>query len=189
MRYYYRCIEICSLILDGCLFMRRWISLVNNSRNLYLHSCGGQCVLLFALGYPEGIWPVFYEKHLIICVNCIYSYCCLISFTCLFFLFFSCFWVCGKSFSFIRSIDFRSHYNYYHHVVPPAGISLTLSRHIHSSLLVGPEGYIPYPHRPAVCRFELVVLLLLGHVKGSIGANHLWSRPYFSSSVLHVWFV
>ena len=27
-------------------------------------------------------------------------------------------------------------------------------------------GYIPYPHRAAVCRFELVDLLLLGHMRG-----------------------
>ena len=30
-----------------------------------------------------------------------------------------------------------------------------------SSLLVGPQGYIPYPHRVAVCRFERVILFLL----------------------------
>ena len=58
-----------------------------------------------------------------------------------------------------------------------------------SSLLAGLQGYTPYPHRAAVCRFELVTLLLLGHVKGSIGVHHLWDRPYLSSSVLHVWFV
>ena len=51
------------------------------------------------------------------------------------------------------------------------------------------QGYIPYPHRAALCRFELVVLLLLGHFMGSIGVHHLWARPCFSSSVLHVWFV
>ena len=37
-----------------------------------------------------------------------------------------------------------------------------------SSLLSGPQGYTPYPHRAAVCRFKLATLLLLGHVKGSI---------------------
>ena len=58
-----------------------------------------------------------------------------------------------------------------------------------SSLLVGPQGYILYPHRAAVCRFELVVLLLLGHMRGSIGEHHLWARPYSPSSVLHVLFV
>ena len=50
-----------------------------------------------------------------------------------------------------------------------------------SSLPAGPQGCIPYPHRAAVCKFELVALLLLGHVKGSIGVLHLWSHPYFSS--------
>ena len=59
----------------------------------------------------------------------------------------------------------------------------------HSSPLAGLQGYIPYPHIAVVCMFELVVLLLLGHMWGSIGVYHLWARPYFSSSVLHVWFV
>ena len=48
-----------------------------------------------------------------------------------------------------------------------------------SSLLVGPQGYIPYPHRAAVCRFKLVILLLLGHMRGSIVEHRLWARPCF----------
>ena len=36
----------------------------------------------------------------------------------------------------------------------------------HSSLLAGLPGYIPYPHIAAVCMFELVVLLLLRHMRG-----------------------
>ena len=56
-------------------------------------------------------------------------------------------------------------------------------------LLAGPQGYTPYPHRATVCRFKLVILLSLGYVKGSIGVHHLWACPYFSSSVLHVWFI
>ena len=35
--------------------------------------------------------------------------------------------------------------------------------------------------------FVLVVLLLHGHVWGSIRVHHLCVRPCFSSSVLHVW--
>ena len=58
-----------------------------------------------------------------------------------------------------------------------------------SSPLVGLQGYIPYPHIAAVCMFDLVVLLLPCHMWGSIGVHHLWARPCFSSSVLHVWFV
>ena len=50
-------------------------------------------------------------------------------------------------------------------------------------LPAGPQGYISYRHRAAVCRFELVVLPLLVHVKGSTGVH------YFSSSVSLVWFV
>ena len=54
---------------------------------------------------------------------------------------------------------------------------------------IGPQGYTQYLYKAAVCRFELVALHLLGHVKGSIGVHHLWGRPYFSGRVLHVWFV
>ena len=53
----------------------------------------------------------------------------------------------------------------------------------------GLQGYILCPHIAAVWMFELVVLLLLGHMWGSIGVHHLWARPCFSSSVLRVWFV
>ena len=59
----------------------------------------------------------------------------------------------------------------------------------HSSPLVGLQGYIPYHHIAAVCMFELVVLLLIGHMRGSTGVHHLWARPCFSRSVRHVWFV
>ena len=81
--------------------------------------------------------------------------------------------------------------HHHHHVEPLARISLTLSRHspYRSSPLAGLQGYIPYPHRDAVFMFELVVLLLLGHMCGSTGVHHLWAGPCFSSSVLHVWFV
>ena len=46
-----------------------------------------------------------------------------------------------------------------------------------------------YLHIAAVCMFKLVVLLLLGHMRGSIGGHHWWVRPCFSSSVQRVWFV
>ena len=59
----------------------------------------------------------------------------------------------------------------------------------YSSPLADLKGYILCPHIAAVCMFELVVLLLLGHMRGSIGVHHLWARPCFSSSVLRVWFV
>ena len=42
----------------------------------------------------------------------------------------------------------------------------------HSSLLAGLQGYIPYPHIAAVCMFEQVVLLLIGHMQGFIGVHH-----------------
>ena len=42
----------------------------------------------------------------------------------------------------------------------------------YSSPLAGLQGYISYPHS-AVCMFELVVLLFLYHMRGSIGVHHL----------------
>ena len=59
----------------------------------------------------------------------------------------------------------------------------------HSSPPAGLHGYILCPHIVAVCKFELVVLLLHGHMWGSIGLHHLWACPCFSSSVPRVWFV
>ena len=58
-----------------------------------------------------------------------------------------------------------------------------------SSPPAGLLDYIPNLHIAAVCMFELVVLLLLGHKSGSIGVHHWWVRLCFSSSVLRVWFV
>ena len=57
----------------------------------------------------------------------------------------------------------------------------------HSSPPAGLQGYILCPHIVAVCKFELVVLLLHGHMWGSIGVHHLWARPCFSSSVPRVY--
>ena len=59
----------------------------------------------------------------------------------------------------------------------------------HSSPPAGLLGYILCPHIAAVCKFGLVVLLLLGHMWGSIGVRHLRTRPCFSSSVRRVWLV
>ena len=59
----------------------------------------------------------------------------------------------------------------------------------HSLLRLDLLDYIPYQHGAVVCRFGLVFLLLLVHVKGYTGVHHLWAHPYFSSSVSHVWFI
>ena len=53
----------------------------------------------------------------------------------------------------------------------------------HSSPPEGLQGYILCLHISAICKFELVALLLLGHISGSIGVHHLRARPCFSSSV------
>ena len=65
--------------------------------------------------------------------------------------------------------------HHHHHAVLVARISLTLSRHFpyRSSPLASLLDYIPYPHIVAECMFVLVVLLLLGHVWGSIRLHHL----------------
>ena len=49
------------------------------------------------------------------------------------------------------------------------------------------QDYISNWHRVGVCRFELDLLPLLVHMKGSTGVHHLWTRPYFSSSVPQPW--
>ena len=81
--------------------------------------------------------------------------------------------------------------HHHHDVVPLHGYpwSSLATLPYHSSPLVCLQGYIPYPHIVAVCMFELVILLLLSHMRGSIGVHHWWVRLCFSSSVLHVWFV
>ena len=58
-----------------------------------------------------------------------------------------------------------------------------------SSPPAGLLGYILCPHIAAVCKFGLVILLLLGHMWGSIGVRHLRARPCFSSSVRRVWLI
>ena len=83
-----------------------------------------------------------------------------------------------------RQLYLLHHHHHHHHIVPLAWISLTITRHFSLSF-IGLQGYIPYPHIAAVCMFELVVLLLPGHMWGSIGVHHLWARPCFSSSLLH----
>ena len=74
----------------------------------------------------------------------------------------------------------------YHHRYPWPSLANPPYRPL---LPAGPQGYIPYLHRAAVCRFKLVFLPLHVNVKGSTGVHHLWPRPYFSSSVPHVWFI
>ena len=44
-----------------------------------------------------------------------------------------------------------------------------------SSPLAGFQGCIPYPHIAAVCMFELVILLLLGHIWGVHRSTSLMS--------------
>ena len=60
----------------------------------------------------------------------------------------------------------------YQHGYPWASLTAPPSRPL---LSAGPQCYIPYQYRVAVCRFELVVLPLLVHVKRSTGdVGHCW---------------
>ena len=47
-------------------------------------------------------------------------------------------------------------------------------------IMAGLQGYIAYPHIAAVCMFELVVLLLLGHKRGSM------KRSFFQAAVVSI---
>ena len=90
-----------------------------------------------------------------------------------------------------KHILLNENHHHHHHVVRLARISLTLSLHVSLSFIASgrSSGLHPYHHIAAVCMFELVVLLLIGHMRGSTGVHHLRSRPFFFSSVRHVWFV
>ena len=64
----------------------------------------------------------------------------------------------------------------HHHVVPLPQISLILSRHFSLSFIASGRSSGLHPvssHNCCmyVCMFELVVLLLLGHMRGSIGVH------------------
>ena len=71
-----------------------------------------------------------------------------------------------KLFNFIIIIMLR-----YQHGYPWPSLTTPLC---HPLLPAGLQGYILYRHRAAVCKFELVVMPLLVHVKGSTGVHHLW---------------
>ena len=84
------------------------------------------------------------------------------------------------------------HHDHHHHVVLVARISLTLSCHFSLSFITSgwSSGLNPVSShscwmyvragRPAFTR---------PYVGGSIRVYHLWVRPCFFRSVLHVWFV
>ena len=87
--------------------------------------------------------------------------------------------------------DAKNHHRHHHHVVPLVRISLTLPRHFSLSFIASgrSSGLHPVSSHSCWMYVRVVVLLLPGHMWGSIGAHHLWARPCFSSSVLQVWFV
>ena len=82
-------------------------------------------------------------------------------------------------------------HHHHHHVMPPAWISLTLSRHFSRSFLAsGWSSGLHLVSSQSCCMYiRAGHPALLGHMWGSIGVHHLWAHPCFSSSVLHVWFI
>ena len=80
----------------------------------------------------------------------------------------------------------RLHINH-HHAMPLARISLTLSCHFSPLFIASSRS--SWLHPVSSHMFELVVLLLPGHMWGSIRVHHLWAHPCFFSCVLHVWFI
>ena len=63
-------------------------------------------------------------------------------------------------------------YHHHHHAVQPARISLTLSRHFSLSFIASGRSSGLHPvFSHSCCIFGLVVLLLLGHMWGSIGVQ------------------
>ena len=88
------------------------------------------------------------------------------------------------------NIPFTYHHHH-HHVVPLAWISLTLSRHFSQSFIAIGRSSGLHPVSSQSCWMYVQAgrpAFTLPYVK-SIGVHHLWARPCFSSSVLHVWFV
>ena len=66
------------------------------------------------------------------------------------------------------------YHHHHHHIVPVALISLTLSRLFFLSFIASGRSSGLHPiFSQNFCMFELVVLLLLGHMWGSIGVHHL----------------
>ena len=61
------------------------------------------------------------------------------------------------------------HHHHHHHVVPLVRISLTLSRNFSLSFIAfGRSSGLHPVSSHSCCRFELVVLLLLGHMRGPL---------------------
>ena len=94
-------------------------------------------------------------------------------------------------YSYLILIIYTQYHHHHHHVVPPARISLTLSRHFFLSFITSSRSSGLHP----VSSHSCCMYVWAGHPAfarpyvGSIGVHHLWARPCFSSSVLHVWFV
>ena len=83
------------------------------------------------------------------------------------------------------------HHHHHHHVVPLARISLVLSRHFSLSFIASGRSSGLYPVSSHSCWMYVWAgrPAFPGQMWGSIGVHHLWARPCFSSSVLHVWIV
>ena len=71
--------------------------------------------------------------------------------------------VIGKDMN--AQIGKNHHHHHHHHVAPSDPLSPFLQ--------AGLQRYIPYQHRAVACRFGMVILPLLVHMKGSTGVHPL----------------
>ena len=81
--------------------------------------------------------------------------------------------------------------HHHHHVVPLARISLTLSRHFAlSSIASGRSSGLHLVSSHSCWMYVRAGCPAFARpYVGSLGVHHLWARPLFSSSVLHMWLV
>ena len=84
-----------------------------------------------------------------------------------------------------------NHHHHHDHVVLLARISLTLSRHFFLSFIASGRSSGLHPVSSHSCWMYVRAgrLAFARPFMGSIRVHHLWARPCFSSSVLHVWFL
>ena len=113
----------------------------------------------------------------------IYVYTCTFMCICIYIYIYICLYMCIYIYIYIYIYKYKCVYIYMYIIIimcQQHGYtwpSLTTPPY-RSSLLAGLQGYIPYPHSAAVRMFGLAVLLLFGHMRGSIGVHYLRMYRY-----------
>ena len=117
------------------------------------------------------------HTHIYVCVCvcvcvCIYIYIYMSGDSYVYFIYLLCIYVCMCACIYMYIIIIIIILSCHQYRYPWPYLAITPYR---SSLLAGPQGYTLYPHRAVVCRFKLVTLLLLSHVKGVHRSTSLMS--------------